>query len=370
MSKPTYFEIGALLEAQWTGIGSVVAAITKLALADEEVNWRFIYESFELPRALIERIIYERSGATARSFINERVWDQKLIQYSDAASSKCVFTNIKPTRGLFAKEAMVIYDLSPLLTPQFHSTDNINHFGYRFRADIESSDHFFPISLSTRDDLETYFGVARTASTVIALGVDIDLADLSLAQEVARHYQVEPYVVVLGTLEPRKNGALILDYISRNPGFAHRFRIMFVGRDGWLNERELLVSRAEAAGVPRDRVVFTGFVSDREKVGLLYNSAFCIYPSFFEGFGLPILEAFVLGKLIVCSKTSSMSEVAPAACVFFDPTSIIDFARAVSLTEKRAPQLRVALSLTEIQAKLDQHGWLQCYSAIKAWVQA
>ena len=277
-------------------------------------------ETIELPRAMLEQMIAESSGTMAGVMFSEHIWEQMHVRYSEAASSKAVFTNVKPARNLFAQEAMVVYDLSPILTPQFHNIDTINHFGNRLRADIESSTHFFPISKSTRDDLETYFGVPRSASTVVPMGIDVDLTSLSIAQEIARAHQVEPYVVVLGTLEPRKNGRLVLEYLARNPGFANRFKVVFIGRDGWLDERRELVRLAEAAGVDPDAIVFTGYVSELEKLCLLYNSAFCIYASFFEGYGLPILEAAVLGKLIVCSNTSSMPEVVPEQCFFFDPS--------------------------------------------------
>jgi glycosyltransferase involved in cell wall biosynthesis len=371
MTAPVYLEVCALFEEQWTGIGTVVAAVTKQALADPSVGWRFIYETVELPRALMERLLEERTGATARTTFAERIWEQEHVPYAEAAGARAVFTNtIKPTRGLFGQEAMIVYDLSPILTPQFHNMDTINHFANRFRADVESSVHFFPISKATRDDLETYFGVARAATSVVPMGIDMDLGSLSLAQQVARTHQVEPYVAILGTLEPRKNGRLMLEYLARNPGFVHRFKVVLIGRNGWLEERERLVRQAEAAGVPRDRIVFTGYVSEREKVGLLYNATFCIYPSFFEGYGLPILEAAVLGKLIVCSNTSSMPEVAPEQCFFFDPGSILEFSRAVGLAEKRALQLRLPLALPEIAERLAHHSWEPCYAAIRAWALA
>lgn len=368
MTPVAYLEISALLEAQWTGIGSVVAAIAKQALLDQSTDWRFVYETIPLSRLLIQRMLDEHSGVSARRIINDNAWEQETLDYDHAKKSKAVFTNIKPARGLFDQEAMLIYDLSPLLTPQFHNHDNINHFGNRFRKDVESSSHFFPISVATQGDLESYFGVPRSASTVIKLGIDLDLESLSLAQEVARLSDVEPYVVVLGTLEPRKNGRLVLEYLARNPGFANRYKIVFIGRDGWLDEKRQLIDHAEAAGVPRSQIVFTGYVSEREKIGLLYNAAFCIYSSFFEGYGLPILEAATLGKLVVCSNSSSMPEVAPESCFFFDPNSVMDFARSIRFAEQRSKQLRPSVGLPEVRRALERHGWASCYAALHGWV--
>lgn len=366
--QTSYLEVSALLESEWTGIGSVVAAITQKAYEDISIDWHFFYENMEIPRTLIGQMLRERSGRSGRQVIAETIWEMEPVNLAQARSCKAVFTNIKPVRNVFASEALVVYDLSPLLTPQFHNHDNINYFGNRFRSDVESSEHFFPISEATRGDIETYFGVPRSASTIIKLGVDIDPIDLSLAQEIARTSKVEPYVIVLGTLEPRKNGSLILDYIARNPGFGRRFRIVFMGRDGWLDERDRLVQLAEMAGVPRGQIIFTGYVSEREKIGLLYNASFCIYASFFEGFGLPILEAAALKKLVVCSKTSSMTEIAPSWCYFFDPSDIVEFSQAVSLAEKRAPQLRKAQALPEMIENVKQFGWNPCYFAIRSWV--
>lgn len=363
-----YMEISSLFEEQWTGIPTVVAALAEQAIEDHLIEWQFIYETVLLPESLVKTMLSERSGKSARILFQETVWEHTHVSYSDAAHSKAVFTNIKPMRGLFEQEAMIIYDLSPMLTPQFHHADTIDHFANRFRGDVASSVYFFPISEASRGDMETYFGVKRSDSTILSMGVDIDLMNLSVAQDIARHSLVEPYIVVLGTLEPRKNGRLVLEYIARNPGFAHRYKIVFVGREGWLAEREQLISQAERCGVPRDQIIFTGYVSEQEKVVLLYNAAFCIYASFFEGYGLPILEAALLGKLIVCSNTSSMPEVAPEQCFFFDPGSILELSRAIGYAEKRFKQMRSALALPEVVKKLNEYRWDRCYSGVREWI--
>lgn len=365
-----YLEISALFEAQWTGIPTVVAALAEQAIEDPSIEWQFIYETVVLPKPLVQTMLSERSGSTARKIFQDTAWEHIHVSYVDAASSKAVFTNIKPMRGLFEQEAMIIYDLSPMLTPQFHHADTIDHFANRFRGDVSSSVHFFPISEASRGDMETYFGIERSASTIIPMGVDVDIMSLSMAQDIARRSSVEPYVVVLGTLEPRKNGRMVLDYIARNPGFAHRYKVVFVGREGWLAEREHLVAHAERSGVSRDQIVFTGYVTEQEKISLLYNSQFCIYASYFEGYGLPILEAALLGKLIVCSNTSSMPEVAPDQCFFFDPGSILELARAIGFAEKRSKQMRPALALPEVMERLNQHRWDRCYDGVREWINS
>ncbi len=246
----------------------------------------------------------------------------------------------------------------------------MDHFAGRIRADVATSDHFFCISRATQDDLTYYFKVPPAKTSIVPMGVDLDLHDVSVAQDIAWDNEIEPYVVVLGTLEPRKNGRLVLQYLVKDPGFARRFRIVFIGREGWLNERAQLMADVEAAGVDPERIIFTGFVSEAEKTALLQNCSFCIYASFFEGYGLPILEAATLGKLVVCSNSSSMLEVAPGSCIFFNPASMSEFAQAVSVAEKRAPQLRTPSTLSDVTARLDKCDWGACYRVIETWVKS
>ena len=214
-------------------------------------------------------------------------------------------------------------------------------------------------------DVHKYLGKPLSRMSVLRLGTDIDQADVALAQVVAEGGRVEPYILVIGTLEPRKNGRIVLEYLARDPGFALRNRIVFMGRDGWLDERSRLMSMIANAGVAEDRIVFTGFVSEAEKTALILNSRFCVYSSFFEGFGLPVLEAGVLGKVIVCSNSSSMPEVMPQRSIFFDPTDLHEFGDALRIAEHRTAQTRsAARALADIIADAKASGWASCYRGV------
>jgi glycosyltransferase involved in cell wall biosynthesis len=365
-----YLEISSLFEDHWTGIPVVTASLAEHALADNSsgIHWSFLFDTIPLPNQFVQDLLRARSGRKAREQLSELLWSTPPLNWKLAREGVAVFTNIKPERNYFRRESMVIYDLSPILTPQFHHIDSVNHFAYRFAGDVDSSDHFFCISEATRGDLETYLGVDRGKTSLIQMGVDLKWEDVSAAQCAADYGIIEPYVVVVGTLEPRKNGRIVLKYLANNPAFGKRNRIVFLGRDGWLDERQRLMAEINSHGISSDRVVFTGYISEREKIALLYNSKFCIYPSFFEGFGLPVLEAAVLGRSIVCSNTSSMPEVAPSKCFFFDPNSLAEFGWAISAAEEHATQTRVSSSLDDTMTEAEKHNWLSCYNAVKQWV--
>lgn len=365
-------DVSALFEETWTGIPNVVAAITELALLDQDIDWIFTFETVPLPINLVRRFLSRRSGSGGLSDLSELVWNQPAISRDVADRAVAIFPNIKPVNNYFRKEAMIIHDLSPLVTPQFHNHDNIEHFSNRIRENVETTDHFFCVSKATMTDVQSYFGIPEDQTSVIRLGIDFDPAELSAGLlQVHDGARPENYVVVIGTLEPRKNGGIIFDFLMQNPGFAGQYRIVFVGRDGWLDEKNRLLKRLDGAGVSADRIQFTGFVSDMERTALLLNSAFCIYPSFFEGFGLPVLEAGALGKLTVCSNSSSIPEVFPEQCVFFDPSDLYDFSQAMRVAELRAAQSRSgAQSLNDILERAAPHDWRSCYASISEWVRS
>ncbi len=366
-----FLDISALYEQTWTGIPNVVAAIAERALADTAIDWHFCYETIEVPRPLVERFLRQRSGEGGLDALANAVWDTAPIAEDVARRSVIVYPNIKPVRGMFRKEAMIVHDLSPVVAPQFHNKDNIDHFANRIREDIATSDHLFCVSRATMSDVHAYFGKPLDQMSVIRLGAEFDPVELSAGlMQVQPGTKAEPYVVVIGTLEPRKNGGIIFDYLMQNPQFGHRFRVVFVGRDGWLDEKMRLLGLLEKAGVAADRILFTGFVSDAERTALLLNAAFCIYPSYFEGFGLPVLEAASLGKVTVCSNSSSIPEVFPEACVFFDPADLFEFSQALRVAELRAAQTRSAgQSLSDLMERAAPFGWDACYEGVAAWVK-
>lgn len=366
-----FLEIGVLvMEDHWTGIPLVAAAIAEKALADTDgrIEWRFVYETIPVHRALVSDILATRSGRAVREKLPDLLWRTPPLAWHESRQAVAIFPNIKPMRRYFGREAMIIHDFSSLLVPQFHTQDNINHFSNRILGDISSTDHFFCDSHASREDLKLYLGVDHNATSVIRLGIDLKWEDVSAAQRVGDLGKIEPYVVVVGTLEPRKNGRLVVEFLATNPDFAKRNRTIFIGRDGWLDERGRIYSQMAELGIPADRVVFTGFISEREKIALMYHSQFCIYPSFFEGFGLPVLEAVVLGKHVVCSNSSSMPEVAPDKCYFFDPNSLTEFAWAMGIAERNAAFKRVSTSLEDVMSEAKKHDWTACYEEVKRWV--
>jgi glycosyltransferase involved in cell wall biosynthesis len=137
-----------------------------------------------------------------------------------------------------------------------------------------------------------------------------------------------PFVLTVGDLQPRKNQiGLIRAFealIKTNPQLPHW--LVIVGKKTWFADR--IMDAAKNSRVA-DRIVFTGFVNDDDLLQIYNACDMMVFPSFYEGFGLPILEAMACGRAVACSNTSSMPEVANAAALLFDPANVGEIVRAM-----------------------------------------
>jgi glycosyltransferase involved in cell wall biosynthesis len=144
-----------------------------------------------------------------------------------------------------------------------------------------------------------------------------------------------PFVLTVGDLQPRKNHGGLLqafeDVLQAEPQLPHD--LVFVGKETWYSPE---LHRVVGRSALRDRVRFTGFVD------------LFVFPSFYEGFGLPILEAMACGRAVACSRLTAMPEVANAAGLLFDPGSREEMARAM-LDVLRDPELRARLERLGLQ---------------------
>lgn len=137
-----------------------------------------------------------------------------------------------------------------------------------------------------------------------------------------------PFVLSVGDLQPRKNHIGLIEAFSRliktKPQLPHR--LIVTGQDTWFGGRVREAAKNSGVG---DRISFTGFVSDEDLLRL-YNACDCfVFPSLYEGFGIPILEAMACGRAVACANTSAMPEVADGAGLLFDPSQPDEIARAI-----------------------------------------
>ena len=217
-----------------------------------------------------------------------------------------------------AKKIVTIHDMTFFLYPELHTRTKTRYFRMFTRLAARRADGLIFNSRSTLDDFVKLIGECSAPAAVVHIASKEDLVPVSDKNAIAGVKEKfgigERFVLFIGTIEPRKNLPRLLNAFERfvNDGFDGQ--LVIAGKKGWhcddlLNDREKL----------RDRIVLTGFVSDFEKACLLSSAISFVYPSIYEGFGIPVLEAMSFGLPTLTSNISSMPEVAGDAALLIDP---------------------------------------------------
>lgn len=316
-------EISSLGEQHHTGIPNVTKKLAVELMNDTEVESRFFFNRSEIARGVVERMV-QLEGGRVLHWIAGRA---SLPQPLSAATERPVI-GLYPThkwhRRFFPLEVKIVHDLTCVVVPQFHSVENVEFESLHLLGDLISSDLIVAVSESTRDDLRTYFPqVAHIPCIVSHLGPCANPLE-ALAGDVA------PYVLVLGTLEPRKNVEFVLEFLSEHQEVLRSVTFVFVGRFGWGNSSREMVKRYGLAQHVADGAIrFVGFVSDETKDHLLAHASCVVYPSLYEGFGLPALEALSYGTPVITGDGSSLPEVGGGVATYCDVTSAQALASAL-----------------------------------------
>lgn len=227
-------------------------------------------------------------------------------------------TIIVPPRS--APLVVTIHDLAFLHEPEHFTKRGMRAFRRGLARVWRSADLVLCSSQATLDDCERA-GIDADRLRLVPLGVDVVEATAAEVDDARRRHGLdEPYLVFVGTVEPRKNLAGLLAAFARLDGSEHLLAIL--GPAGWGTDLEAL-----SAGAPRVRLV--GFVTEADKRALLAGADALCYPSLREGFGLPVLEAMAQGTPVVTSRGTSTEEVAGGAAVLVDPHDPSDIARGI-----------------------------------------
>jgi glycosyltransferase involved in cell wall biosynthesis len=225
-----------------------------------------------------------------------------------------------------ALNAVTIYDLTALLFPKFHTSDTIALQRRKMRFAQESADVVIAISEATKRDVVAHLGIPEERVSVVQGGVDpffrpLDNRDAMARDLASLDLRPDGYVLHVGTLEPRKNLVRLIEaygQVRRMLGPAAP-KLALVGARGW--QYQDVFARVEALGLG-DAVRFLGQVPADALLALYNGAALLVYPSLYEGFGLPPLEAMACGTPVVASDTSSLPQVVGDAGLLVDPYDV------------------------------------------------
>jgi len=257
------------------------------------------------------------------------------------------------------KQVVTLHDMTFFNMPEVHVRTKVFYFRAFIRAAARFAHNVIFVSHSTMRDCVRRLGPLRGGGEVIHLGKNDafrpDL-DASQARRVREKYGIHgEYVLYVGTIEPRKNLVRLVSAFAEVSGRYPGLLLVIAGNKGWMYEDLMETVRNTRM---ESKVIFTGFVPEMEKPFLIASAKVFAYPSLYEGFGMPVLEALACGIPTLTSRVSSMPEVAGDAALLIDPMNTAELSLALDRL----------LSDDALREKLKQKALLQ--SAKFTWAKA
>jgi glycosyltransferase involved in cell wall biosynthesis len=221
----------------------------------------------------------------------------------------------------FNKPVVVtIHDIISLLFPETIPFASRMFYSKWMPFSYRKASQIITISESTKKDVVRVLGIPEEKITVIPLGFDKKIQKRVGQQMIAKvkeKYKLpENYLLHIGTLEPRKNLDFLIDVFSGVMQHNENLGLVITGKKGWYYEG--LFEKVKDLSLQK-RVIFTGYIDEQDKAAIYQGARIFTFPSIYEGFGLPPLEAMAAGVPVISSDTSSMPEVIGDAGVLISP---------------------------------------------------
>ncbi len=228
------------------------------------------------------------------------------------------------------KSVITVHDLNFLLYPDFLTPESASYYGQIDQA-VRRCDHIIAVSESTKRDIIHLTGAPEDKITVVheaAHPIYRPLQDQNQVQEAKMRFGIETdFVLFVSTIEPRKNvPTLLRSYKQLLDNYRAGVDLALAGEKGWLFHQ--VYKLVDELGI-KERVHFLGRVSSEDLLGLYNAAQLLVHPAFYEGFGLPPLEAMACGTPVVVSNTSALPEVVGDAALLVDPTEVDELTVAI-----------------------------------------
>ncbi len=232
---------------------------------------------------------------------------------------------VKPS----TKVVLTVHDLSPLVLPELYNAKaRAWHSFINIKKLVQRADHLLAVSEFTKQSLMDVLNVPEAKITVTSLGVDTDSYhpnfSVDTLRDVRNRYGLPgDYIFFVGTIEPRKNLMRVIEAFELLPGPT---QLVIAGKWGW--KYKGILDRIQNS--PKRRLIkLLGYVPEQDKPLLMKLARVFIWPSLYEGFGLPVLEAMAVGTPVLTSPVTSLPEVAGDAALLISPYNTEEIAQGL-----------------------------------------
>jgi len=251
-----------------------------------------------------------------------------------------------------------IHDLTPILYPQYHPRWRTIYSRIAIPRLIRCSDKIIADSLQTKRDLISCYHITEDKISVIYLGASKEYKkmDDQTVDAIRRKYNLNnPFILFIGNLEPRKNIPNLIRAFSRCRKQNADLKLVIAGKKGWMF-KEIFDTITELN--LEKSVIYLDYVPHEDLPGL-YNAAMIfVFVPFYEGFGLPVLEAMQCGTAVITSNTSSLPEIVGEKGIMVDPLDVVELAEKMTLfiSDEHLRQENIRYNLSQCQ----QFSWEKC----------
>jgi len=352
-------DIRVLMDRYYSGVSEYTANLLKAILQQDNSNdYRLFYNSFHNLRDRLDQWNGDKTKVISTRWPN-KIFNyllQKIFNYPKIDrvlggldlfwSPHFNFTSLTKE----TKKIITVHDLSFWRYPHFFSwRKNFWHRALGVKRILKQANHIVAVSQNTKNDIIELANIASEKISVIYSGNNLvrrEVNNQETQEFLAKHKINHPFILHLGTIEPRKNiDGLIeaFNQLKTQEQFS-KFQLVLAGARGWKSKK--IIKAWQKSPFQKD-ILFLGYVNQTEKEILYSRALVFVYPSFYEGFGFPPLEALSVGLPVICSQTSSLPEVVGEAAILINPFK----------PEEIASALKMILSDQKLRQRLIDRGY-------------
>ena len=311
-----------------SGMGQYAYQLTKHILENDSTNRYILLSDRPVPKTFPETYtvrIFHISGLPGS--INTLYFHLCSLFFAKFLCDRYITTSALYVPALIPGKAfVVIHDLVTFKYPSLHTFKTKFLIRLVIRPALKHAKTIITVSDNTRKDLLQLFPyIPGDKVATIHLGLntalveELDPYSEKIWEETESKFRITaPYILFVGTTEPRKNLLLLIDAFSEFYPNKQDIQLVIAGKQGWGIEK-LQEKLKTLSSSTQHNIIITGYITDTEKAYLYRNALIFVYPSLYEGFGMPLLEAMSIGTAVITGNTSSLPEVAGDAAILIDP---------------------------------------------------
>ncbi|WFR56321.1 glycosyltransferase family 1 protein [Anaerocolumna sp. AGMB13025] len=336
------FDAQLLFEKQKTGIGRTADYVIRNIIKEYDNEYYLNYFSIRNSSEKEEIVQnYNKLGYKVHkcgwfhNVIYRKIWNNISIPYTlffGRSYEITQFFNYDIPPGVSGKAVTFIYDMVYKAFPETMSKKTLKMLDYNLEKTCKRANHIITISQFSKNEIIKYLQVPENKISIMPCGVDLSIYHTSYSEEevgkVKEKYAIQgEYILYLGTLEPRKNIVRLIEaYFQLKRKGIVLPKLVLAGKKGWMYDT--IFNTIELYKL-NEYIIFTDYIEDGDIPKLLNGARIFVFPSIYEGFGLPPLEAMACGTPVIASNTASLPEIVGDAGLLVNPYSIEELASTI-----------------------------------------